>query len=391
MWIGYRDLADADLGSLGTAVGHWKQAVRDLETLATDARDGLKAKADRAHWKGLNASVSREFIHKTAKEFDDLHAEASSIYHVLDGANRELRRLQRKITRLIDAADEKGFTVADCGQGRVTVSVRQLPGQPANEDAESRKQQKAYADQIGSCVWEANVIDQSVAIALSRSHGNDTHNPGHASYGSLDQARYDLFEHPPVQGEDFYRPEWGSAEPGSGDRRTFWLASTAALPFMAMQDNTMASNLFKHWLANSGDAVTINPAQMMNDLPKFKAKVGQEIKPGRFDSGWKSDSVARQLGGPSGGGQSVRDWYYALNGYQYRVRGNVVEDDGVLKGTVTVDIYKRYNWGNPAGGEHRNDVGKGPVKISQNDLAHLNTVGLARDFDVIGHETYRIG
>ncbi|WP_432587772.1 hypothetical protein ABVG11_20920 [Streptomyces sp. HD1123-B1] len=391
MWIGYKDLADADLGSLGTAVGHWKKAVQDLETLASDARDGLKAKADRAQWKGLNATVTRGFIHKTAKEFDDLHTEASSIYHVLDGANRELLRLQQKMTRLIDSASKKGFVIADCGQSRVTVSMRQLPGEPANEDAETRKEQKKYAAQISSCLWEANALDQSVAIALSRSHGKDTHNPGHAAYGSLDQARYDLFEYPPVPGEDFYRPGWGSAKPGGSDRNTFWLASTVALPYMAWQGNTMASDLFKHWLSNSGEAATINPVQMMNDLPEFKKAVGQEIRPGKFDSGWKEDKVSRHLNLPGGGSPRVRDWYYALNGYQYRVRGDVVDDGGVLKGTVTVDIYKRYNWGNPAGGDHRNDVGKGPVKISQNDLAHLNTVGLARDFDVVGHETYKIG
>ncbi|MEU9790551.1 hypothetical protein AB0E27_07950 [Streptomyces sparsogenes] len=391
MWIGYKDLAEADLESLGTAVGHWKKAVHDLETLATDARDGLRAKADRARWKGVNATVSRGFIHKTAKEFDDLHAEANSIYQVLDDAHRELVRLQQKISRLIDAAEKEGFVIADCGQSLVTVSMRTAPGEPVNEDAESRKKEKEYADRISACLWEANAIDQSTAIALSRSHGDDPHNPGHATYDSLDQARYDLFEYPPVQGEDLNRPAWGSAEPGGSDRETFWLASTVALPYMAMQDNKMASDLFQHWLSNSGEAATINPAQMMNDLPALKKLVAREIKPGRFDSGWKSDSVSRHLSRPGGDSPKVRDWYYALNGYQYRVRGDVVDDGGVLKGTVTVDIYKRYNWGNPAGGSDRSDIGKGPLKISQNDLAHLNTAGLARDFDVVGHETYRIG
>lgn len=339
----------------------------------------------------MNATVSRGFIQKTAKEFDDLHAEVSSIYQVLDDAHRELLRLQRKISRLIDSASKKGFVIADSGESLVTVSVRTAPGEPVNEDAETRKEEQEYADQISSCLWEANVIDQATAIALSRSHGNDQHNPGHVTYDSLDQARQDLFEYPPVQGEDLNRPEWGSAEPGENDRQTFWLASTAALPYMAMQDNKMASDLLQHWLSNSGEAATINPAQMMNDLPELKRQIALQIKPGRFDSGWKSDAVHRHLRLPGGDSPKVRDWYYALNGYQYRVRGNVVDDHGDLKGTVTVDIYKRYNWGNPAGGVHRGDVGKGPLKISQNDLAHLNTVGLARDFDVVGHETYRIG
>ncbi|MFF7247841.1 hypothetical protein ACFZBU_28490 [Embleya sp. NPDC008237] len=58
--------------------------------------------------------------------------------------------------------------------------------------------------------------------------------------------------------------------------------------------------------------------------------------------------------------------------------------DGKPVGQVRVDIYKRYNWGNPEGGVPRGDI-KG---VPQNDLARLNETGLAHDFDIVGSTTF---
>ncbi|MFI1166885.1 hypothetical protein ACH4UM_25620 [Streptomyces sp. NPDC020801] len=76
--MNYRDLLDVDLGKLGTAAGTWEQAVKHLQTLSKDAHDGLKTKADTARWAGVNATVTREFVDKTAKECADLHSEGAS-------------------------------------------------------------------------------------------------------------------------------------------------------------------------------------------------------------------------------------------------------------------------------------------------------------------------
>jgi hypothetical protein len=93
--------------------------------------------------------------------------------------------------------------------------------------------------------------------------------------------------------------------------------------------------------------------------------------------------VARQLADPSAShDKQVLNWWYALNGYQYRVRGT-------RTGAVTVDIYKRYNWGNVSGGKPRGNLPY--LGTPQNDLAHLNSVGLAQDFDVWGESNYTIG
>lgn len=71
---------------------------------------------------------------------------------------------------------------------------------------------------------------------------------------------------------------------------------------------------------------------------------------------------------------------------QYRPQPTVTE-----KGSLTLDVYKRYNWGNPYGGKR--NILRGPFgipTINQNDLAGLNSAGLAQDFDVFGSNTFQL-
>ncbi|MFF4713911.1 hypothetical protein ACFY2V_21295 [Streptomyces eurythermus] len=54
----------------GEAISDWEEMTKKLATLREDARIGLKARADKANWAGLNAQVGGEFIDKTAKDSD---------------------------------------------------------------------------------------------------------------------------------------------------------------------------------------------------------------------------------------------------------------------------------------------------------------------------------
>jgi hypothetical protein len=82
--------------------------------------------------------------------------------------------------------------------------------------------------------------------------------------------------------------------------------------------------------------------------------------------------------------------YNAMNGFQYRVKVANSMENGRTNHTITVDVFKRYNWGNVAGGKHRDNVGPGSP-ISQNDLAQLHTDGYAQDFNIWGSYTYTMG
>lgn len=52
-------LRNAEFGRLDQAITAWNGVVTKLKALETEARDDLKAKADKANWAGVNATVTR--------------------------------------------------------------------------------------------------------------------------------------------------------------------------------------------------------------------------------------------------------------------------------------------------------------------------------------------
>ncbi|MEV5159628.1 hypothetical protein [Streptomyces sp. NPDC053728] len=74
----YADVVDAPVAKLKAAADDWSEMVTKLEELADDARAGMKTKADKADWDGVNVTVTKPFRSKTAKELEDAAAEARS-------------------------------------------------------------------------------------------------------------------------------------------------------------------------------------------------------------------------------------------------------------------------------------------------------------------------
>jgi hypothetical protein len=64
--------------------------------------------------------------------------------------------------------------------------------------------------------------------------------------------------------------------------------------------------------------------------------------------------------------------------------GRAADVGGRSVESVTVDVFKRYNWGNPAGGPPTSDLSalRGVIYIRQNDLAALNTNNVAWNYNV---------
>ncbi|MEU5251522.1 hypothetical protein [Streptomyces longwoodensis] len=188
MAITYMDLVEVDLGKLGTAVSDWKNAVDGLKTAAEGARKGMKAKSDKARWSGVNATVSRDFVTRTTKEVDDLHAEADSIYQVLDDAHVELVALQKQIRAAHAEAQERGIRVDDYGDGTVHCVYPHVRGDSDVHTEDENTTRQELEGRISRILSHACQIDASVTRALARMHGSDSHNAGHRSYGSLDDA-----------------------------------------------------------------------------------------------------------------------------------------------------------------------------------------------------------
>ena len=163
------------------------------------------------------------------------------------------------------------------------------------------------------------------------------------------------------------------------------------------EGHTLASNLLNHYLGDSGTPYQINPAQMMADVIGFKDDVNLQVKigsshNGNFNSGWQEDSIANDENVYNQNTSATKGWWYSLNGYQYDVRGARSNIDGVESETVTVDVFKRYDWGNLAGGVPRGPVGgvrsEGVPGVPQNDIERLNLDGDAQDFNVWGQYSY---
>ncbi|MFI6586024.1 hypothetical protein [Embleya sp. NPDC050493] len=183
-------------------------------------------------------------------------------------------------------------------------------------------------------------------------------------------------------------------DPTDKDHRTLNLAKLM-LGGQAGLGNPRAVQFLNHWLENTGTPVEFDPQTMIREVPGLKGAIDRAIAEnagkGRFDSQWKAGAIHEDITALQQQGKSASpellDWYYALNGYQYRISGDVKEIDGKIVGDIRVDVSKRYDWGNP-GGKPRADIDLKFTDVPQEDLARLNATGLAQDYDVRGSTTF---
>ncbi|MEU1669881.1 hypothetical protein ABZ547_41110 [Streptomyces sparsogenes] len=176
----YTDLVGADLGKLSTAATDWKSVVDGLKELMSDARSGLLKKSEGARWAGVNATLTGEFVSKTAKEFEDLYKEASSIWAILDDAHSQLTAIQSKVKSLVASAQDDGFQVSDDSDG--TVSFHEVGDGGSWWSLDSPE---SYAEAVNHEIRRAVTIDGMAKRALAKIHGGDPSDAGHAQYHSL--------------------------------------------------------------------------------------------------------------------------------------------------------------------------------------------------------------
>ncbi|MFC9120041.1 DUF6571 family protein [Streptomyces sp. NPDC057067] len=168
----YADVVDAPVGKLKAAADDWAEMVTKLEILADDARNGMKAKADKADWDGVNAAVTKPFISKTAKELEDAAAEAKGIKLLLADAHTSFKIARDELVRIRDEeAGKAGILIS--AAGKVTprhdlkddVGARHEPGYPEA----LHKQETAVAawqKRIDRLVEDCSDADESLKRAL---------------------------------------------------------------------------------------------------------------------------------------------------------------------------------------------------------------------------------
>ncbi|MFG2919893.1 hypothetical protein ACGFYA_00070 [Streptomyces sp. NPDC048305] len=162
-------LRSARFGQLDDAVADWSTLVTNLATLATDAREGLKAKAEKADWSGENANVTKGFVDKTVAEFDDAHKQAKSLWNILKDTRDELKAQRGLLDAAIERGRAKNLTVVATGGGGFTVSMNIRPDSAAKGTTvadHSQSDVDSLRDEIQKILAQATESDHSGSVVL---------------------------------------------------------------------------------------------------------------------------------------------------------------------------------------------------------------------------------
>ncbi|MGW9034820.1 hypothetical protein ACWGQ4_07755, partial [Streptomyces sp. NPDC055721] len=113
----YDNLFHAPLEKMKAAADDWSAMKGKLDKLAEDARTTMAAKAKDDYWRGVNAEVTKPFVDKTAKEFDDAAKAADGIHKVLEDGYNAFKKAKDDLKAIVDTeAPAKGFVVKADGR-----------------------------------------------------------------------------------------------------------------------------------------------------------------------------------------------------------------------------------------------------------------------------------
>ncbi|MFG2922526.1 hypothetical protein ACGFYA_13535 [Streptomyces sp. NPDC048305] len=131
----YADVVGAPVAKLKAAADDWAEMATKLEALADDARNGMKAKADKADWDGVNAAVTKPFISKTAKELEDAAAEAKGLKQLLAEAHAAIKKAKDDLISIRDhEAPAVGLHVSAAGKVSARNPVEDVPFEQRRHD-----------------------------------------------------------------------------------------------------------------------------------------------------------------------------------------------------------------------------------------------------------------
>ncbi|MEU9996825.1 DUF6571 family protein [Streptomyces sp. NPDC050848] len=192
----FDDVVNAPVGKLKEAVDDWSEMVAKLEKLADDARLGMKVKSDKADWQGVNAGVTKPFITKTAKEFDDAAAQAKGIKLLLEDAHTSFKVAKDALVRIRDEEGPAAGIHVDA-TGKVRPRYPLEDDEAARHDPDYpealRKQKEAVASwqtKLDRIVEDCSDADDSLKRALA-ANVKDDHNFTAPKYKSLDAEQVD--------------------------------------------------------------------------------------------------------------------------------------------------------------------------------------------------------
>ncbi|MGW2642229.1 hypothetical protein [Streptomyces sp. NPDC001348] len=163
-------LRHGNFHQLGEAISDWQNMTKQLKRLADEADKNLKGKARKADWAGLNATVTREFIDKTAGEFSDAHTQADTVTKILSDTRDELVGYRAQVNEAIERGLKKNLTVLNMGDGSFMVTRSTRPDWASDpsgqDDAAAQKDADDLRDEIQRILDKANESDATAGKAL---------------------------------------------------------------------------------------------------------------------------------------------------------------------------------------------------------------------------------
>ncbi|MER6157228.1 hypothetical protein ABT147_17035 [Streptomyces sp. NPDC001868] len=188
----YEDIIDAPVAKLKAAVDDWSEMAKKLDTLATDATDGMKAKANKASWEGVNAGVTKAFIGKTAKEFADAAAEAKGVKLILEEGHAAIKKAKDDLIAIRDHEGPAAGIRVD-GKGKVTAKnpLSQIPAARHDPDysdllLEEKRNIESWQKRIDLIVDNCNDTDVALKNTLE-ANVTDRKDFSAPTYTKLDQ------------------------------------------------------------------------------------------------------------------------------------------------------------------------------------------------------------
>jgi hypothetical protein len=353
-----------NVGQMESAADTWHGIASKLY----QSRDGFaQAVVDplKGHkWQGETGDAATKVCENIRLDIEAVAVEAQGVQKFLDNmasgsgdGSGSLRKHQQDLQQVQQEVLNKNMRLEDDGSVHVGPSVR-APGPVSPEEQQRTNQEKqeaaGFERRAKAILKAATEIDDNMSRGLKVIFGE----------------------------EDTFRTEhrWRQTKPGhrEGDAIENQLRAVGlGLNAKGWGD---AASLLDHYLDGSGKPVTIDANRLLNDSSTFKQDVNttlgevRKMPDGTFQTGWNSSSA------PAG---KNLNWYYALNNFQYRVVGE--KHGGQIK--YHVEVQKRYDWGVPT--EHRRDLDYKPggvplIHLEQAEVAQLNALGKAKDFDVHG-------
>ncbi|MFE2556846.1 hypothetical protein ACFXGT_12555 [Streptomyces sp. NPDC059352] len=190
----YDNVFHAPLEKMKAAADDWSAMKGKLDKLAEDARTTMAAKAKDDYWRGVNAEVTKPFVDKTAKEFDDAAKAADGIHKVLEDGYNAFKKSKDDLKKIVDTeAPAKGFRVNSDGTVEAREPLSQIKDPAARHDPDfqdlvrkERADIQAMQDRIKAILEVCTEADVACSNALKANITGDRNNFSGPKYTSLD-------------------------------------------------------------------------------------------------------------------------------------------------------------------------------------------------------------